>query len=154
MAVGLAAAFGEKRAILAKDKRGRPYFPGSPAIGVSISHCEGLIAAAVEKGKIGIDAERIRPFDERLLKRVCSPEEQIYIEGSKEPERAFFEIWTLKESYCKMMGKGLAMGLRSIEILPGPEPKAKNDGGCAFQLIRDLRGFAVAVCIKKPEGSD
>lgn len=36
---------------------GRPYLPGHPDVGVSLSHADGLVAAAVGPGAVGVDVE-------------------------------------------------------------------------------------------------
>ncbi|GAA0586851.1 4-phosphopantetheinyl transferase [Streptomyces crystallinus] len=43
-------------------EHGRPYLPGLPHIGVSLSHADGVVAAAAGAGALGIDVE---PRDRR-----------------------------------------------------------------------------------------
>ncbi|RAJ82397.1 MULTISPECIES: 4-phosphopantetheinyl transferase [unclassified Streptomyces] len=37
---------------------GRPFLPGQPGLGISMSHADGLVAAAVGPGPVGVDIER------------------------------------------------------------------------------------------------
>jgi 4'-phosphopantetheinyl transferase len=58
---------------IAYDEYGKPYFAEFPSVHFSISHCRGLEACVTERCKVGLDAENIRPVDERIAKRFCSP---------------------------------------------------------------------------------
>ncbi|WP_353946863.1 4-phosphopantetheinyl transferase [Streptomyces sp. HUAS MG91] len=54
---------------------GRPSLPRHPRLGVSISHAEGLVAAAVGLGRVGVDVERYDrvPPDPELVRRRFPP---------------------------------------------------------------------------------
>lgn len=103
---------------------GKPYLPEAPHIHFNISHTRGLVICAVSDREIGIDAEYMRDFRESLIQRVCSEAEKKYIfQGQDKRNREadicrerFTRIWTLKESYIKAIGKGLAFPLREIEF--------------------------------------
>lgn len=104
----------------ARDERGKwrcdgPFF--------SLSHCDGLSAAAVSDRPVGIDAESIAAFlrlgsaDERLARlsqRVCAV-------GEKPPAtaEAFLALWTQKESVYKYENERV---FRPSEIAVGRYP--------------------------------
>lgn len=91
--------------------------PGVPQF--NLSHTEGLIVCAISAGgQLGVDAERVVPERARidLARRFFAPSEADAIERTAGPRQAerFFEFWTLKESYIKARGLGLALPLGSF----------------------------------------
>ena len=66
---------------------------------------------------------------------------------------AFCRLWTLRESYVKMTGKGFDRGLAPLAmVFPGGTPKIKVDGKILddvfFTEIRDVYKCRGAVCTK------
>ena len=106
----------------------------------SLSHAGDFVAVAVDTLPIGIDIERIRPYKESLAARYFSKEEQEILLGlselpARDPEdpsaksQAFTQIWTLKESFLKVTGLGLKMGLDTFSLHADPafpDPKAED----------------------------
>lgn len=114
--------------VFAATPRGRPEISSprtSPPLEFNIAHSADLIMLAVTSGRtIGIDAESIaaRDVDIEGLDRYFAPEESAAL-LSLPPEgrrHRFFELWTLKESYLKATGMGLAIALDAFRFeLPG-----------------------------------
>ena len=90
---------------IAHNTLGKPMIPGGPEI--SISHTNGAAAVAVSDRPVGVDIECIRAVRPNLPKRVMSPKELLWYHAQKEDTKAFFTLWTLKESYYKYLGIGL-----------------------------------------------
>lgn len=94
-------------------------FPGG--IHFNISHTDGLIALAVVLDReVGVDVEYLsrRADIHKLAKRYFSPaeyDELMELEGRTLQQR-FFELWTLKESYIKACGMGLAIPLEDFSF--------------------------------------
>lgn len=95
-----------------KTVLGKPYLPNCEWQ-FNISHSGDAVLCGIHNGAIGVDIEKARPYNDRVAKRICSPAEYAYI--SKDPSR-FLEIWTRKEAYAKLIGKGLSISLRTIEV--------------------------------------
>jgi 4'-phosphopantetheinyl transferase len=102
-----------------------PGSPGSEAcvpLDFNLSHTHGLVACVVGRGAtVGIDVERIdRLFDAMgLATRFFSPSEVADLhecEGDAARARRFIELWTLKESFIKAIGKGLSQPLDSFSF--------------------------------------
>lgn len=101
---------------------GQPVLRGSDAF-VSIAHCDECVACAVSQAPIGIDVERIRPVKPGMIQRVCTPEEMAYVQDAAD---RFFEIWTAKEGYFKMMGTGIT-DFQSVNTLTLPRHLIRED---------------------------
>ena len=107
------------RIVIEKGPHGKPFLAGFPDIHFNISHCDNLAACAIHSRPIGIDVERIRPFQDGLLRRVLTEKErqQVLAAGGKEAqEQCFVRFWTLKESYLKAVGCGITIPLTDVEF--------------------------------------
>lgn len=125
----------------------KPYITGRKELYISLSHCHGLVACAFGKVELGIDAENIRPFNERVMRHVCSREEIDYIMSSVEPNRMFFRFWTLKESYGKAMGVGLSFPMRETVFFDGIDMCTRIED-YSFTLFENIKGYIIALCHK------
>jgi 4'-phosphopantetheinyl transferase len=108
--------------------RGRPDIASprtSPPLEFNIAHSADLVMMAVSSGRtIGVDTEgmAMRDVDIEALDRYFAPEESAVLLALAPParRRRFLELWTLKESYLKATGKGLAIALDACRFeLPG-----------------------------------
>lgn len=97
---------------------GKPQLKEYSQIYHNISHTEGLVACAVGNVPVGIDVEHIRPFSEKILRRVMSIKERECYEMLNRDEKIafFFKIWTLKESYVKAAGCGITIPLTDFSF--------------------------------------
>lgn len=115
----VAAAFGPHAQLLHRDS-GAPYIAmldGSPAVEVSVSHCDDTAMLAVSRfTAIGLDCERFRPQLSRVLPRVCSPHEVAEWGASDE---LMLRAWTIKEAVYKAAG---IQGLEFAEGIHLPHP--------------------------------
>ena len=91
--------------VILSGQQGKPFVQDGPCF--SISHSRGNIAVAVSQGEVGLDLEQVRPYHEKLPRRIFSREELLWFEGRGETRIDFFTLWTLKESYFKYLGTGL-----------------------------------------------
>lgn len=97
-------------------KHGKPFFPNFPAQ-FSLSHCRGAVCCALSDWEIGVDIEAIRPYDPRLARHICTPQELVFLEASCSPDKALTTLWTLKESLMKLSGLGFAYGFQNAEFV-------------------------------------
>lgn len=80
-----------------------------------------MIAIGITLGQeIGIDIENIQERNniEGLAEHCFNKDEQCYILAGKKMylRHRFFQMWTLKESYIKAYGKGLAIALKDLHF--------------------------------------
>jgi 4'-phosphopantetheinyl transferase len=136
---------------------------GTPALAINMSHTHGLVACAVALGRrLGIDVEHVDRCTDRhaIAKRYFSPSELTMLEGCDERTAAtrFIELWTLKESFIKAVGTGLAHGLRSfgfefrerrqLHFVPPPGTAADT---WQFALYEPSAGYRLAVAVDRSE---
>ena len=96
---------GARFAHLARTQKGKPYFPDAPEIACSISHTDGYWACAISDGPVGLDIEKMRQCPaQKVARRFFHPQEALFAAKS---QQAFFQVWTAKESYVKLLGRGI-----------------------------------------------
>ena len=89
--------------------------PLSKDIFFNISHSKGLVVIAISNdSNIGVDVERIRDFDAKMIDYISFKEEKAFIKDNK----SFYKIWTNKESLVKCVGTGLTIEIKDIPALP------------------------------------
>lgn len=109
---------------LAREARGKPFFPGAPQFQFSLSHSRGAAVCALHHRPVGVDVERLRTAPRRLAAGM--------------EDEAFFRLWTAKEATIKREGRGVEALLRPLE----------PDGLC--QWLDLLPGWVTAVCPSEP----
>ena len=115
---------------------GKPSIPGSP-LHFSLSHADGLCAAAVSDKPIGLDVELVRPLRPALLPRFCTPEE---IERcGRDPDLAV-ELWTRREARAKENGRGIGQNLVALP----------NEGVTSIKLTAHGRSFRLSYTSEEP----
>jgi 4'-phosphopantetheinyl transferase len=114
--------------VFASGPRGRPEISAprlEPALEFNIAHSADLVMLGVSSGRtLGVDVESMaeRQVEVEGLDRYFAAEESAALLSlpSSGRRRRFFELWTLKESYIKARGMGLAIALDSFRFeLPG-----------------------------------
>lgn len=107
-----------KDLVLGTNDYGKPVLHKPNGIHFNISHSGNWVVCAVNNSTVGIDVEIVKPIDLNIADRFFSKDE--YISFTNQPEKTklmyFYMIWTLKESYIKMEGKGLSIPLNSFTI--------------------------------------
>lgn len=115
---------GEEEITLSYEESGKPVCSGAH---LSISHAGDYAVCAVSDKLCGIDAEVMRKVSLRAALRVCTKAELRYIFGDDfdgdipkvetyEMRSRFLEIWTKKEAFGKMLGKGIAYDMKNTDV--------------------------------------
>ncbi len=103
---------------------GKPYLSNYPNAHFNISHSGQYVACAVADRPVGIDVQVVGMYRPEVAVRVCSEEELARIGVSDDPAAEFTKLWTRKEAHLKMLGRGIAGGMREMSI--GDETKIKT----------------------------
>lgn len=140
---------------------GKPYLEGHPELFFNLSHSGERVLCALSDGEVGCDVEQLRPVSPKLAKRFFSREEaaalaQCPTEALR--QHLFFRLWTLKESFIKMVGLGLQLPLGEFSMdLSGGEISVKQQRfpECSFhfQEFNPGDGYAIACCTQCKENS-
>jgi 4'-phosphopantetheinyl transferase len=96
---------------LAARPSGQPFLAERPEIGVSLSHTDGWVAAAVHLcGAVGVDVQAPVSPGERLAQRCCTPSARQALSRLPKPDRdtEFAWIWSVQEACVKAAGLGVA----------------------------------------------
>lgn len=109
----------ERDARYAFSAAGKPRIADLPEFHFSISHSGSSVICAVSERPVGADLQLPRPVSRRLMSRMFTERE---LSGS-DPIR----LWTLKESYGKLTGEGIAV-LERTELIFGNEIGILRDG--------------------------
>ncbi len=133
---------------IAKQDKGKPYFKNNPFLHFSISNTQNHIAIVLHSSQVGIDIEYLRLGKSELAQKKFHPCEATYLNAlenktfgeyisqnsetnSSIPQNirtlfakeqifdiAFTQLWTIKESYVKMTGTGIANNFSTIDLTP------------------------------------
>ncbi|MFC2100537.1 4'-phosphopantetheinyl transferase family protein [Bacteroidota bacterium] len=99
------------------NKNDKPFYSDG-SIHFNISHSGEWVVCATSKNQVGIDVEKIRKFKIDLAERFFSSSEVSDLHSLNEKQRNdyFFELWTIKESYLKLLGRGLTKALNTFTV--------------------------------------
>lgn len=84
----------------------------------NISHAGDYVVGVSSDREVGCDIEKIVDAPLEVTDRFFHLKEAEYIKSAEDKNRAFFTLWTLKESYMKMTGRGMSLPLDSFEVVP------------------------------------
>ncbi len=127
-----------------RDGQGKPYSAAHPEIYFNISHCNAAYACAVGTVPVGIDVERKFCPKDGLIKKVCHPEESARLAQMEDELRIqqFRCLWSLKEAFVKMDGRGLGYGMERVNLAPLlPLPAQSGE-----RIRRELGGTEFMIC--------
>ena len=104
---------------------GKPFLKNHNNIHFNISHCKNAVVCAVSDRNIAVDIMDYRKIHNGVIKRVCSDNEKAMLNTiqDKYKDKYFIKLWTMKECYSKLVGKGLSMDFSKITA---DLPECKN----------------------------
>ena len=113
---------------IAEGKYGKSYFPDYPDIHFSVSHSEKMVLAVFADTEVGCDIEYVDSVDLQLAERFFCQSEYEFIMEHKEQERekAFYRMWTIKESFMKAVGSGMMLPMDEFCIKIGRHIQVKQ----------------------------
>ena len=76
-----------------------------------------FVPVPISLSRIVFDIEKNVNAPLEIAEHYFYSSERKYIEAAVDPGKAFFTLWTLKESYMKMTGRGMSLPLDSFEIV-------------------------------------
>lgn len=149
-----------------ENAHGRPLVPPPATLKFNITHTEGWVGVLVSaEHEVGCDVEALAraPTLLRLAPTVFAEAELAGLRALPEglrPERAV-RLWTLKESYIKARGKGLALSLQgfafhfdeagAVQLEVSPALGADGHRWSFETTIRD--GFVISTAVERQAGA-
>lgn len=137
----------EKDMTYGRNAYGKPYFLNAPEIRFNISHSGSMVAVAFSGREVGCDIEDVVDADIALAGRFFSRDEYEELLAEKDSDRrnrAFFRLWTMKESYMKAKGMGLSLPPESFSV-----NKIKDFSFLSPDIVE---GYGCALCYSPDEG--
>jgi 4'-phosphopantetheinyl transferase len=134
---------------LAARARGQPYLVERPDVGVSLSHTDGWVAAAVHTGgAVGVDAQAPVRAGDGLLRRCCTPTALAALARLPDAARdvEFAWIWSVQEACVKATGTGIGGLPWRIPVEVGQRTGSWRNVG--WSTLRDVWPVPVSCAIE------
>lgn len=135
----------QEEIVFIKNNHGKPYAKNLPVY-FSVSHSAEAVVCAVSDKEIGIDIEKIKPFNPKAAEKFATEKELEYIRSGK---NGFFEIWTLKEAYFKCIGTGLGADIKNVSFDILQNKTICSDSRYECLLFEAEDGYICSVCIER-----
>ena len=134
--------------IFAENQWGKPYLKHHKDVHFSLSHSGAWAVCAVSDENVGVDVELPR-CSMAVAKRFFCPEE---LEGMDSLDRypqsdALNRLWTAKESFLKMLGKGLTLPLNSFAVRLGETAELVQDYTDLPYRLHEYRQGLYRICL-------
>lgn len=141
------ACVGDKSIV--RNEHGKPFLK-SGEVYFNLSHSGDMAVCALSDTEVGVDTERMKKADLRLAERFFSPEEYTFIMESADRDRAFFRLWTLKESFVKAAGVGISrFGDFCIHIDGNEIYLDNNINHNSYEFFEyEENGYLIALCLR------
>lgn len=114
-----------------KGEKGKPYLANtlSSSLQFNLSHTRDIaILAIASQSEVGVDIEHIdRKTDwQGIVKRFFTDQEQqtLFELPEELQQQAFYELWTRKEAYMKVLGSGLSLSPTDFSLTVPPQAPA------------------------------
>ncbi len=150
------AGLGLADAHVAYGENGKPYLTDFPEVQFNLSHSGERVMCVLSPFETGCDVETIKGDRGRLAERFFMPEESVWIKHFETLEKqsdAFYRLWTLKECYMKVTGRGMSLmpDKFSLNVDENGNISLFHEGNrmeYAFREIDLHDGYRYAYCIK------
>lgn len=109
----------------------------------NLAHAQEMAVCVISDQQVGVDVERRDRLEGKeqsrklqIAKRILTPEEWKLWEKAGCQTEELISVWTKKESYVKMTGKGLTENLTTVDTL----------SNAFYQQILVDDGYVISVC--------
>jgi len=116
-AISAGAGIDPAALVISPDRYGKPHAENISGVHFNLSHSGSMVVFAISDVPVGVDVEIVKQARLSVAKRFfCDDEYELVASGLADQDEAFFNIWTMKESYLKWEGKGLVGALDSFSV--------------------------------------
>lgn len=158
----------EKNMIYVLGAQGKPTLQDYPALHFSLSHSGDYAICSLGEWETGCDIERVRPDKIRVAEHFFAEEEKKWLfqaDEREEQESRLFRLWTMKESFLKVTGRGMSLPLQDFTVSIGEHGisgvRHSLNNKCyhikEYNLpagFRETAEYRISVCCEAPERSD
>lgn len=137
------------------NEHGKPYYPNLPGVHFSLSHSGERAMCVVADNEVGCDVEKIKNKNCDIAERFFAGDENALLKSIADEtaqKEMFFRLWTLKESFIKCIGTGLATPLDAFSIVPEQDKITLNQSinNCQYRFVEiELDdGYRYSACLK------
>lgn len=140
------------RIVFTPNQYGKPFLKDRDDVQFNLSHSGNWVVACIDTKPVGIDVETIQPIDLSISENYFSADEHRDLVNKPDPNEYFFTLWALKESYIKILGKGLSHPLNAFSIKFDPHGEivinveGQRIGDIHFREYPIDRNYKMAVC--------
>ncbi|MFW5427892.1 MULTISPECIES: 4'-phosphopantetheinyl transferase family protein [Bacillus] len=147
--------------VFATEGNGKPVVRHIPSFHFNLSHSGDWVVCVIDDAPVGIDIEEIKPIDLAIAKRFFSADEyeDLLSQPAERQEAYFFHLWSMKEAFIKLTGKGLSYGLSSFTARLSEDGQATltlpdHEAPCFVQTYSLDPAYQMAVCTRKPSAAE
>ena len=141
---------------IAYGENEKPFLAEFPGAHFNLSHSGERVMCVISPFEVGCDVEIIKGDRGRLAERFFLPEESAWIKHFESLEmqtEAFYRLWTLKECYMKVTGRGMSLmpDKFALHVDEYENISLYHDGDrpeYAFREIDLHDGYRYAYCMK------
>lgn len=128
--IGQKLAIPARNIVFLRAKNGKPYLADGN-LRFNLSHSGNWVVMALAETEVGIDVELLRPVNYHIAERFFSKDEVTNLNSKEGDDKLayFFDLWTLKESYLKLLGTGLTRSLSSFTVHKDNDVIVITEGG-------------------------
>jgi len=135
----------------------KPLLKGKTRDHFNISHSGDYVTVVFSDCPVGIDIEKNKGNRLKIANRFFTKEEVLDLNAfTKEDQKIsyFYQLWTLKESYMKAIGKGISMSLDSFSFKKIQQDYklrySSEDSAFQFSSYKIHADYACSLCSKYP----
>lgn len=142
--------------VFKQNEYGKPYLENENLY-FNISHSGEWVVGAISNQPVGIDVEEIKSAHLDIAQRFFTNKEYVSLEkmtDKKVRDAMFYRLWSGKESYIKMIGKGLNIPLKAFELEYMQETMQlvqSYEGQNAEFITYELANYSLVICCSKIE---
>ncbi len=142
--------FGVKNFLLRYGEAGKPYLENRKDLFFSLSHSGKYAVGAFWKNEIGVDIQEISEHSEKVIRRVTTDREFEYLSNldANMKSEVFTRLWTAKESFLKLLGKGFSISPKDLEVELQGELSVSLSGKKQEVKFEEypLSGYKLTIC--------
>lgn len=139
---------------------GKPALKYHPEIHFSLSHSGDYAICSIGDRPVGNDIEYVKQGRLKVADRFFAKEERDWLYAEKAEEertRRMFRIWTMKESFLKVTGRGMSLSLSDFAIHVDEESqriRVRHKVDAKYYHMKEydgIAGYCVAVCSQEDQ---